>query len=94
MSPTREIRLEDLSDDLISEETNGAEWTDLLNLWVENSLAKGENNLLEKTLPDFEKTMIKATLRKTKGKKKEAANILGWGRNTLTRKIKELGLDR
>ena len=94
MSPTREIRLEDLSDDLISEETNGTEWTDLLNLWVENSLAKGENNLLEQTLPDFEKTMIKATLRKTKGKKKEAANILGWGRNTLTRKIKELGLDR
>ena len=94
MSPTREIRLEDLSDDLISEETDGTEWTDLLNLWVENSLAKGENNLLEQTLPDFEKTMIKATLRKTKGKKKEAANILGWGRNTLTRKIKELGLDR
>jgi len=94
MSPTREIRLEDLSDDLISEETNGTEWTDLLNLWVENSLAKGESNLLEKTLPDFEKTMIKATLRKTKGKKKEAANILGWGRNTLTRKIKELGLDK
>ena len=94
MSPTREIRLEDLSDDLMSEETNGTEWTDLLNLWVENSLAKGENNLLEKTLPDFEKTMIKATLRKTKGKKKEAANILGWGRNTLTSKIKELGLDK
>ena len=92
MSPTREIRLEDLSDDLISEEINGAEWTDLLNLWVENSLAKGENNLLEKTLPDFEQTLIKATLRKTKGKKKEAADILGWGRNTLTRKIKELGL--
>jgi two-component system nitrogen regulation response regulator GlnG len=94
MSPTREIRLEDLSDDLISEETSGAEWTDLLNLWVENSLAKGEDNLLEKTLPEFEKTMIKATLRKTKGRKKEAANILGWGRNTLTRKIKELGLDQ
>jgi two-component system nitrogen regulation response regulator GlnG len=94
MSPTREIRLEDLSDDLISEETNEAEWTDLLNLWVENSLAKGENNLLEKTLPDFEQTLIKATLRKTKGKKKEAADILGWGRNTLTRKIKELGLDK
>jgi len=94
MSPTREIRLEDLSDDLISEETSGAEWTDLLNLWVENSLAKGQDNLLEKTLPEFEKTMIKATLRKTKGRKKEAANILGWGRNTLTRKIKELGLDQ
>jgi|TARA_B110000263_G_scaffold67976_1_gene58937 two-component system nitrogen regulation response regulator GlnG len=95
MSPTKEIRLEDLSDDLISENTShGAEWIDLLNLWVENSLAKGEDNLLEKTLPDFETTMIKATLRKTKGKKKEAANLLGWGRNTLSRKIKELGLDK
>ena len=35
----------------------------------------------------------KVALNKTMGRKKEAAELLGWGRNTLTRKIKELGLD-
>jgi two-component system nitrogen regulation response regulator GlnG len=47
---------------------------------------------LNLALPEFEKTMIKAALDKTMGKKKEAAKLLGWGRNTLTRKIKDLGM--
>ena len=51
------------------------------------------NNLLEEAIPDFERTIIKVALNKTMGRKKEAAELLGWGRNTLTRKIKELGLD-
>ena len=41
---------------------------------------------------EFEKTLIEEALKKTKGKKKEAAKLLGWGRNTLTRKIKEIGI--
>ena len=40
----------------------------------------------------FEKTMIKAALNRTKGRKNEAAKLLGWGRNTLSRKIKELDI--
>ncbi|MDH5394526.1 MAG: nitrogen regulation protein NR(I), partial [Gammaproteobacteria bacterium] len=40
----------------------------------------------------FEHIMIDAALEKTKGKRLEAARLLGWGRNTLTRKIKELGI--
>jgi two-component system nitrogen regulation response regulator GlnG len=55
-------------------------------------LAKGETELLDLALPEFEKTMIKAALDKTMGKKNEAAKLLGWGRNTLTRKIKDLGM--
>ena len=44
------------------------------------------------TVPVFEKTMIKVAMKATKGKKSEAANLLGWGRNTLARKMNELDL--
>jgi len=94
MSPTREVKLEDLPDDLKVENIeNINDWTKVLQTWSENYLAKGNNNLLEEAIPDFEKTIIKVALNKTMGRKKEAAELLGWGRNTLTRKIKELGLD-
>jgi two-component system nitrogen regulation response regulator GlnG len=43
--------------------------------------------------PEFEKALIYAALDKAQGRKQEAARLLGWGRNTLARKIKELGLD-
>ena len=94
MSPTREVKLEDLPDDLKVENIeNMNDWTKILQTWSENYLAKGNNNLLEEAIPDFERTIIKVALNKTMGRKKEAAELLGWGRNTLTRKIKELGLD-
>ena len=93
-SPTREVKLEDLPDDLKVENIeNMNDWTKVLQTWSENYLAKGNNNLLEEAIPDFERTIIKVALNKTMGRKKEAAELLGWGRNTLTRKIKELGLD-
>ena len=41
----------------------------------------------------FERTMIDIALKHTAGRRRDAANLLGWGRNTLTRKIKELGED-
>ena len=94
MSPTREVKLEDLPDDLKVENIeNMNDWTKVLQTWSENYLAKGNNNLLEEAMPDFERTIIKVALNKTMGRKKEAAELLGWGRNTLTRKIKELGLN-
>jgi two-component system nitrogen regulation response regulator GlnG len=94
MSPTREVKLEDLPDDLKVENIeNMNDWTKVLQSWSENYLAKGNNNLLEEAIPDFERTIIKVALNKTMGRKKEAAELLGWGRNTLTRKIKELGID-
>ena len=41
----------------------------------------------------FERTLINAALQQTRGRKRHAAELLGWGRNTLTRKLKELGMD-
>ena len=93
MAPSRQIKLEDLPEDLKSESTESkAEWAGILKSWAEDSLEKGETELLNLALPEFEKTMIEAALDKTMGKKNEAAKLLGWGRNTLTKKIKDLGM--
>ena len=94
MSPSKEVKLEDLPDELKlenAEEENN--WKLVLKSWSENYLENGHKNLLEEVGPEFERTLINVALNKTKGKKKEAAELLGWGRNTLTRKIKELGIE-
>ena len=93
MSPSLEIRIEDLPKDLIIDSSNTKQdWSDILKIWAEETLQKGETKILDLAIPEFEKTLIKAALNKAMGKKKEAAKLLGWGRNTLTRKIKEIGI--
>jgi two-component system nitrogen regulation response regulator GlnG len=67
-------------------------WPDLLRAWVDQELAAGRSDLLDEALPRFERTLIEAALKITRGQRIEAARRLGWGRNTLTRKIKELGM--
>ena len=62
--------------------------------WAESQLsATAATPLLDEALPAFERTLITAALRRARGKRLEAAKLLGWGRNTLTRKIRELGLE-
>ena len=72
---------------------SGQEWTRSLASWVEGRLSAGETGLLETALPDFEKTLIRIALRQTGGHRQQAARLLGWGRNTLARKMKALRLD-
>jgi two-component system nitrogen regulation response regulator GlnG len=67
-------------------------WQEVLSTWAKKELQFGQQQLLDKALPAFEKVMIKAALKHTHGRRREAAEVLGWGRNTLTRKISELGL--
>ena len=68
-------------------------WQSALAEWANEALAKeGGHPLLECALPAFERTLIKAALARTGGRRVEAAQRLGWGRNTLTRKIAELRL--
>jgi two-component system nitrogen regulation response regulator GlnG len=69
------------------------EWHQLLHQWAELKLRAGSNDLLGEALPEFERTLIRIALAECGGQRQEAARRLGWGRNTLTRKIKELGLD-
>ncbi|HEY5623634.1 MAG TPA: nitrogen regulation protein NR(I) [Gammaproteobacteria bacterium] len=70
-----------------------SDWTSGLASWADEALLGGGPPLLEEALPAFERTLIRAALRRARGKRLEAAKLLGWGRNTLTRKIKELGID-
>ena len=94
MSPSKEVKLEDLPDELKLENTEEENnWKAVLQSWSENYLENGNKNLLKEVGPEFERTLIRVALNKTKGKKKEAAELLGWGRNTLSRKIKELGIE-
>ncbi|MGI9202591.1 MAG: nitrogen regulation protein NR(I) [Woeseiaceae bacterium] len=70
------------------------EWTQSLAFWAEQALINTENKpLVEAALPEFEKTLIRTALAKAQGHRQDAAKMLGWGRNTLTRKIRALNLD-
>jgi two-component system nitrogen regulation response regulator GlnG len=91
----REIVAQDLPQELggLSPQPS-ADWTSELAQWAEGQLAAGAGYpLLSEALPAFERTLIVTALRSARGKRLEAARLLGWGRNTLTRKIKELGLE-
>ncbi len=93
----REITAYDLPTELggvVSESAGGAEWTSGLARWAAGRLASEPNRpLLDEARPAFERTLIEAAMRRSHGKRLQAAKLLGWGRNTLTRKLKELGLD-
>ena len=68
------------------------QWNELLKQWATEQLQQGEQHLLETALPLFERSMIDAALEYSHGRKRHAAELLGWGRNTLTRKLKELDI--
>ena len=68
------------------------DWTDFLFQWADGILAEGGQAVLERATPMFERAMIEAALKHSKGRKRDAAILLGWGRNTLTRKMQDLNL--
>ena len=97
MASGREVHLRDLPPELgkTSPRTNTAspsDWRDQLSQWARNELLQGKEQILREALPAFEQVMIDVALQHTQGRKRDAAELLGWGRNTLTRKLKELGL--
>jgi two-component system, NtrC family, nitrogen regulation response regulator GlnG len=95
-APGREIKAEDIPADLGGSPSPAIlqdEWTRQLTSWAEKRLNAGETPLLDDAMPEFERTLIRAALRKAEGGRQEAARLLGWGRNTLTRKLKELAMD-
>jgi two-component system nitrogen regulation response regulator GlnG len=86
----------DIPEDLGGRAGKGAqqEWTQSLAYWAEQELGSAEQSpLIEAALPEFEKTLIRIALEQAKGHRQQAAKLLGWGRNTLTRKIRSLHLD-
>ena len=71
---------------------SSSDWSILLANEVAQRLAAGETGIIDDLTARFESTCIQSGLAHTGGRKVEAAQLLGWGRNTLTRKIQELGL--
>jgi len=96
-APGSVIATQDIPPDLGGSETTARarqEWTRSLAAWAERQLGADENSpLLDDALPQFEKTLIEIALKQTNGHRQEAAKLLGWGRNTLTRKMKSLRMD-
>ena len=101
MATGREVLLEDLPLELKSEANHaqGSEqsWDRQLKRWAQSKLksrAFSSEGLLAEAQPQFERVMIEAALDETAGRKRDASVLLGWGRNTLTRKMQELGMDQ
>jgi len=95
-APGGVITVKDIPDDLGGSGTlrdAAKEWTRTLAAWAETQIRKSDEPLLDAALPEFEKTLIGIAMSQTKGHRQEAAKLLGWGRNTLARKMKALHLD-
>ena len=95
MASGSEILPSDLPPELLEEKVvttsgTGDNWQQLLANWAKCALDSGEKELLTYALPEFERILLEAALTHTNGHKQDAAKVLGWGRNTLTRKLKEL----
>lgn len=96
MSPGKVIHMEDLPPDLLESSKDSNEnndWESALKRWANQQLANGQQTILHNAVPRFEQIMIETAMQHTGGRRQDAAKLLGWGRNTLTRKIKELNLD-
>ncbi len=95
MATGREITMDDLPSDLHTQTDTGKnkhnDWQQLLSKNITQRLMQGDVRILDELTPEFERIALNAALQQTGGRKKDAAELLGWGRNTLTRKLKELG---
>jgi len=94
-APGREIRMEDIPADLGGESAEAPaldSWSRELEAWATRQLSAGGAPLLEVAGPEFERTLARVALASVQGRRQEAAKLIGWGRNTLTRKLRELGI--
>ena len=99
MAAGREVLLSDLPPELRAEQSDkeyrvSGDWQTMLRSWADKALGSGSKDILSSAIPDFERTMIEAALAHTAGRKKDAAQLLGWGRNTLTRKLQEYNIEK
>ena len=94
LAPGSEVHLADLPPELAAmpEVAAQADWATALGRWAERHALAGEPPLLDTAQPQFERVLIRAALKRTQGHRQEAARLLGWGRNTLTRKLRDLGM--
>lgn len=96
MAPGQNIDVADLPPELKEESSKpitSSNWQEALGLEVTDALHRGEQEVMDTRVREFEKILISRALQHTNGRRIEAAVQLGIGRNTLTRKIQELGIE-
>jgi two-component system nitrogen regulation response regulator GlnG len=94
MAAGQVIEADDLPPELREQPAGTAsDWVGALELEAERRLARGDIGILDALGRQFERTLIAKALARTGGRRIEAANLLGMGRNTITRKIQELGIE-
>ena len=96
MASGDEVHIDELPPELRESanlDSENDDWETKFRHWVEANLLQGEKRLLNDAVPKFERIMIEEALKQSGGRRQDAAKLLGWGRNTLTRKIKSLGLN-
>ena len=95
-APGREIRAEDIPADLGGADAappETAAWLRELEAWARRYVTAPGKPLLDIAVPEFERALIRVALAHCAGRRQDAARLLGWGRNTLTRKMRELRLE-
>jgi len=94
MAAGSDVHLEDLPPELRSScpDSPGG-WQESMARWANDRLEAGEGDIATRAIRDAERVLIESALEHTGGRRQDAARLLGWGRNTLTRKIKELNLN-
>ncbi len=94
MAPGQVVEVGDLPAEFRDTVGAGAsDWLSALEHEAERRLARGETGILDSLSRQFERALIMRALARTGGRRIEAANLLGMGRNTITRKIQELGIE-
>lgn len=97
MAPSKLVTMDDLpaellADNIISSQEGSNNWQSLFKQFAANQALTGQEGVLAELVPEVEQLLMEVALEKTAGKRQEAAKLLGWGRNTLTRKLK--GIDK
>lgn len=92
MAPSQLITMNDLPEELqtATVAVTHSDWQQQLKQQLQQQLAAGHTELLAQLVPQLEQLALELALEHTQGHKQQAAALLGWGRNTLTRKLKEL----
>jgi two-component system nitrogen regulation response regulator GlnG len=98
MAPGQLVDVQDLPPDVRARPAANGEqaephWEQALDSELARALAQGERAVGDRLQREFERTLIRRALAHTGGHRMDAAARLGWGRNTLTRRIQQLGMD-
>ncbi|TNF97785.1 MAG: nitrogen regulation protein NR(I), partial [Gammaproteobacteria bacterium] len=99
MGSSREVFIRDLPPEIqgIDEQqritSSGTDWQGVLRRWLAQTWQSGDHEPIQHVIDEAERVLIETTLGFTQGRKQEAAVLLGWGRNTLTRKIQSMKIE-